>query len=89
MTKILTTSERLFDKRVWKKYYDVVRTMTLTEFNRVLMNHEGELNKYYNICQWRGDSNSRSITDYEMGVANLLADHENISLTRYKRLFGK
>ena len=88
MTKILTTRERIKSKRVFDKYFDVVKHMTLKEFDHFLSANQRELEKHYNICQWRGEANSRSITDYEMGVANLLADRENVSLTNYKRLFG-
>lgn len=85
MTKILTTMERINDTKIWRKYRDVVRAMTVYDFDRTLWKHGEELNKHYNVWIWGGPK-SGSLTDYELGLANLLADHENVSLLRYKRL---
>jgi hypothetical protein len=88
MKKILTTGERIKDPKIFRKCSDVVRNMSVREFERALFVHCAELDKYYNISDWKGHMNSCSPLDFCYGLANLLVDHENISLTRYKRLFG-
>ena len=88
MTKILTTLERIKDRKIFRKYMDVIREMSVKELERALSVHCAELDEYYNISTWKGHINSCSPLDFCYGLANLLADHENISLTRYKRLFG-
>ena len=84
MTKALTTIERIRDKKIFNKYYDVVKNMSVEEFSTVLGKYDQELRKYYNLHQYLG----ATMCTFEMAVANLLADHENISVTRYKRLFA-
>jgi len=88
MKKILTTLERIEDQKIFRKYADVIRNMPVRELDRALSVHSAELDKYYNISTWKGHINSCSVLDFCYGLANLLVDHENISLTRYKRLFG-
>ena len=83
MTKTLTTTQRIRDDKVFNKYWTVVRKMTVEDFHSALRTHGEELLEHYNFNQWSGDN---MFADFKFALANLLLDHENISVTRYKRL---
>jgi hypothetical protein len=82
MTKTLTTIERINNKAIFNKYFNVVRNMTVADFHHIMVMRGDELYDHYDFNPWRG----YTIVDAEYAVANLLLDDENISVTRYKRL---
>ena len=83
--QIWKTHERIKDDKVFRKYYDVVKDMTVEDFHIALRKHGEELREHYDFDQWSGDN---MFADYKFALAHLLLDHENISVTRYKRLFA-
>ena len=85
MTKILTTIDRIRNKAIFNKCWTVVKHMTVDEFHNAIRKYDEELIKHYAFNQWTGN---HCLVDYKFALANLLLDHENISVTRYKRLFA-
>ena len=80
--KVLTTIERIKNKAIFNKYFNVVREMSVADFHHIMIMRGDELYEHYGFNPWRG----YTIVDAEYAVANLLLDDENISVTRYKRL---
>ena len=56
MTKILTTTQRIRDDKVFNKYWTVVRKMTVEDFQSALRTHGEELLEHYNFNQWSGNN---------------------------------
>ena len=85
MTKILTPLERINNDAIYNKYWTVVKNMTVYEFHNALMKYSQELREHYDFSEWRKGT---CFSDCKFALANLFLDHENISVTRYKRLFA-
>ena len=86
MTKqILTSSERIENDAIYHKYWTVVKNMTVDNFHNAIRDYREELHKHYDFREW---AKGTCLTDCKFALANLLLDHENISVTRYKRLFA-